>query len=41
MDKFKSNNYNDRANTAKKSTHLASPKRKEENVPSKDIVFFN
>ena len=39
--KFKSNKYIGRANTAKKSTHLTSPKNKEGNVPSKDIVFFN
>ena len=39
--KFKSNKHIGRANTAKKSTHLASPKRKEGNVPSKDIVFCN
>ena len=28
-------------NPAKKSTHLASPKRKERKVPLKDIVFLN
>ena len=39
--KFKSNKHIGRANPAKKSTHLASPKGKEGNVPSKDIVFFN
>ena len=39
--KFKSNKHIGRANTAKKSTHLASPKRKEGNVPSKDIVFYS
>ena len=41
--KFKSNKHIGRANTAKKSTHhnIASPKRKERNIPSKDIVFFN
>ena len=25
----------------KKSTHFVSPKRKEGNVPSKDIIFLN
>ena len=39
--KFKSNKHIGCANTAKKSTHLASPKRKERKVPLKDIVFFN
>ena len=39
--KFKSNKHIGRANTTKKSTHLISRKRKEGNVPSKDIVFFN
>ena len=41
MIKLKSNKHIGRANAAKKSTHLASPKRKEGNVPSKDIVVFN
>ena len=39
--KFKSNKHIGRANTTKKSTLLISRKRKEGNVPSKDIVFFN
>ena len=39
--KFKSNKHIGRANIAKKCTHLTSPKRKEGNVPLKDIVFFN
>ena len=39
--KFKSNKHTGRANTAKKSTYLASSKRKEGNVPSKDIVFYS
>ena len=38
--KFKSNKHIVRVNTAKKSTHLASPKRKG-NVPSKGVVFYN
>ena len=38
---FKSNKHIGRANTTKKSTHLVSPKRKEGNVTSKDIVFLN
>ena len=40
-EKFKSNRLIDRSNTGKKSTLLVSPKRKERNIPSKDIVFFN
>ena len=39
--KFKSNKHIACANPAKKSTHLASPKRKERKVPLKDIVFLN
>ena len=39
--KFKSNKHIGCSNTRKKSTHFLSPKRKEGNVPSKDIVFFN
>ena len=39
--KFKSNKHIGRINATKKSTHLVSPKRKEGNVPLKDIVFFN
>ena len=38
---FKSNKYIGHSNTRKKSTHFVSPKRKEGNVPLKDIVFFN
>ena len=39
--KFKSNKHIGRANTAKKSTHLASSKRKGGNVPAKGIIFCN
>ena len=39
--KFKSNKHVRRANTRAKSTHLVSPKTKEGELPSKDIVFFN
>ena len=39
--KFKSNKHIGGANTTKKSTHLISRKRKEGNIPPKDIVFFN
>ena len=38
---FKNNKHIGRSNTRKKSTHLASHKRKEGNVPSKSNVYFN
>ena len=39
--KFKSKKHICRSRTREETTYLASPKRKEGNSPTKDIVFFN
>ena len=39
--KFKSNKHIVRSSTRQKSAHLVPTKRKEGNVPSQEIVFFN
>ena len=39
--KFKRKKHICRSRTREETTYLASPKRKEGNSPTKDIVFFN